>query len=189
MEKLSKKIKQIPKSYFSLVDIEKVSDLKGASLKQALSRLTRRGEIFRLVKGVYANDLSQVNWEKMAQEVYASSYLSFEWVLGQSGVLSQKPLHLTFATAQRSRKIEVADMVIYYHHLQPKMFWGFGNKEGVLTAEPEKAFLDLAYLSINGYAKFDPEEMNLSLLDRKKIKQYLRRISYNNLTDLVDKVI
>lgn len=189
MEKLIKKIKLIPKSYFSFADIRKISWLNNNSLKQALSRLVKNGEIFRLIKGVYANDLAKVDWEKLAEEIYAPSYLSLELILGQNGILSQKPLHLTLVTTKRSRKIEIAQNIIFYQHLQPKMFWGYSNENGIWAAAPEKAFLDLAYLSLNGYAKFDPEEMNLELLDKKIIQNYLNRIGNPKLTKLVNSLL
>lgn len=147
--------------------------------------MTKNKEIIRLYKGVYTSDISNVNWENFAIEMYSPSYLSFEWVLARHNILSQKPVSLTLATAERSKKIITPQNFIIYHHLQPKLFWGFNKEENYLIAEPEKAFLDLAYLSLNGYAKFDVEEMNLELLDRIKLKKYLRRIDYQRLNNFL----
>jgi hypothetical protein len=74
---------------------------------------------------------------------------------------------------------------IIFRHIQPKLYWGYILKDDYLIAEPEKAFIDLAYLSLNGYAKFDKEEMNLDLLDRKKIKSYLKKINSKRLNLLL----
>ena len=185
MIKLIQKIKSIPKSYFSFADLKKISNLSDESLKVAISRMIKNREIIKLRKGIYTLDISKISWENFAIEMYSPSYLSFEWVLAKYNILSQKPVNLTLATAKRSRKIITPQNVIIYHHLQPKLFWGFTREENYLIAEPEKAFLDLAYLSLNGYAKFDTEEMNLELLNKIKLKKYLRKIDCQKLNNLL----
>jgi len=185
MAKLIQKIKNIPKSYFSFADLKKISDLSGESLKVAISRMIKSKEMTKLKKGVYTSDISMVNWENFAVETHSPSYLSFEWALARHNILSQKPVNLTLATSKRSKKITTPQNIIIYHHLQPKLFWGFVKEDNYLLAEPEKAFLDLAYLSLNGYAKFDAEEMNLELLDKIKLKKYLKKINHKRLDDLL----
>lgn len=185
MAKLIQKIKNIPKSYFSFADLKKISDLNDGSLKVAISRMIKNGEITKLKKAVYASDISKINWENFAVETHSPSYLSFEWALAKYNILSQKPVNLTLATTKRSRKITTLQNIIIYHHLQPKLFWGFIKEDNYLLAEPEKAFLDLAYLSLNGYAKFDAEEMNLELLDKVNLKKYLKKIGCKRLNNLL----
>lgn len=146
--------------------------------------MIKSGKIIRLTKGIYTLDVSKINWGNFAVEMYSPSYLSFEWVLAKYNILSQKPINLTLAASKRSKKIITPQNIIIYHHLQPKLFWGFVKEENYLIAEPEKAFLDLAYLSLNGYAKFDLEEMNLELLDKVKLREYLRKINYRKLNRL-----
>lgn len=189
MTKLMQKIKAIPKGYFSFVDLRKISDFGDASLKVAVSRLIKTGQIIKLTKGIYALDINKVDWENFSLDVYSPSYLSFEWALAKYNILSQKPMNLTLATAKRSKKIITSQNIIIYHHLQPKLFWGFVKEENYLLAEPEKAFLDLAYLSLNGYAKFDIEEMNLSFLDKDKLKKYLKKINCLKLNNLIIRFI
>jgi len=187
MTKLIQKIKNIPKSYFSFIDLKKISDFSDESLRVAVSRMARRGEITKLSKGIYTSDISKINWEEFAMEMYSPSYLSFEWALAKHNILSQKPVNLTLAVSKRGRKIITPQNIIIYRHIQPKLFWGFIKKENYLIAKPEKAFLDLAYLSLNGYAKFDVEEMNLGLLDKAKLRKYLKKINYQRLNNLLSK--
>ena len=130
-------------------------------------------------------DISKISWENFAIEIYSPSYLSFEWALAKYNILSQKPINLTLATSKRSKKNITPQNILIYHHLQPRLFWGFVREENYLIAEPEKAFLDLAYLSLNGYAKFDTEEMNLELLNKIKLKKYLKKINYQKLNNLL----
>lgn len=186
MNKLMQKIKLIPKNYFSFADIRKISGLKEQSLKVALSRLAKDGQVTRIGRGFYSLDAAKINWGKIALEIYGPGYVSFESVLADHGILSQKPSNLTIATTKRSRKMETAGLLIFYRHINPELFWGFSNQDGILTATPEKAFLDLAYLSLNGYAHFDVEEMNLDLLDKKRLKEYLNKIDNRKLDKLVN---
>jgi len=187
MTKLIQKIKNIPKGYFTFTDLKKISNQRDNSLKVSISRLVKSRQIFKLSKGVYALDISKVDWENFAIDVYSPSYLSFEWALGKYNILSQKPVNLTLATVKRSRTIITARKDIIYHHIQTKLFWGFARRDSFLIACPEKAFLDHAYLSLNGYAAFDPEEMNLSLLDKNKVKKYLKKFNSVRLNNLIAK--
>ncbi len=186
MNNLEIKLNRIPKSYFSFADARKVARLDDASLRVAISRLVKAGKIISLTKGYYCQDLAKLDFPRLALEIYAPSYLSFEWVLGQTGILSQKSYALTLATAKRARQIEIAGTTLIYRHLQTDLFFGYEIKDGYLIAQPEKAFLDLAYLSLNGYAKFDAEEMNLTLLDENKIKNYLKKFGSKRLNTLIN---
>jgi len=185
MEKLMEKINKIPKGYFSFADLRKISALDDGSLRVAVSRLVKSGKITGLVKGIYSADISKISWERFAIENYAPSYLSFEWALGRFDILSQKTYSLTLATTRQTKKTSTPAGAIIYRRLKPELFWGYRKEEGCLIAEPEKAFLDLAYLSLNGYAKFDPSEMNLGLLNKKKINVYLKKINSKRLLSLI----
>lgn len=182
MSRLQKKISAIPKATFTFADIRKVADMDDTSLRVSMSRLVRRGMVTRIVRGVYTNDLSTVDWEKLAQELYTPSYLSFESALGRAGVLSQKSYALTLATPLRSKTIETKVMTMIYHHIQPRLFWGYRREHTILVADPEKALVDLAYLSLKGYSTFDTTEMNLTLLDPAKVTRYLKKVGSIRLT-------
>lgn len=186
MDKLLPKIKQIPKTYFSFADIQKITQLKKKSLAVSLSRLVADKKIIKIQKGWYTTSNTKLDWENFAITTYAPSYLSFEWALARYNVLSQQTVHLTLATIKRSKTVELSSGVdIIYHHIQPSLFWGYLKEKNYLIADPEKAFLDLAYLSLNGYAHFDPEEMNLTMLKKQKIKQYLAKFKQPRLNKLV----
>ncbi len=189
MSKLLQKINNIPKAWFSFADIRKITGLDDRSLAVSLSRMIKRGKLIKVAKGIYATDDSKIDWEQFAIEKYPPSYISFESALARRNILSQQPASLTAATTNRSKKMKMLKNMIIYRHIQPKLFWGYKKEENTLMAEPEKAFLDLAYLSLNGYAKFDPEEMNLDFLDKQKIKVYLKKFNFPRLTTLIKKTI
>ncbi len=181
MSELQKKIKSIPKSTFTLNDIRKVTDMNDESLRVSMNRLVKNGAVTRIVRGLYTSDPSSIDWERLAEELYSPSYLSCEYALGRVGVLSQKPYALTLATTLRSKTVETPFATIIYHHMNPQLYWGYTQDQNILIAEPEKAFLDLAYLSLRGYASFDPDEMNLALLNPARINQYLKKFESTRL--------
>jgi predicted transcriptional regulator of viral defense system len=189
MSKLLKEIKKLPKEYFSYRDLRKISGLDGDSLKVALSRAVKAGEITKLVKGLYAADPDLVPWENLAVNIYSPSYISFESALNYHNILSQQAIGLTLATDKRAKELNIHNQIIVYRHLKPDLFWGYKKVRNFLLAEPEKAFLDLAYLSLNGYGRFDLEEMNLKLLDGKKLKNYLKKFKSAKLNKLVAPIL
>jgi hypothetical protein len=185
MEKLINKIKKIPRNYFSLADIRKISDLDDNSLKVALNRLVKNQELIKISHRLFSLDDSKINWEQLAVGIYGPSYLSFEWILAKNNILSQQPVNLTLATSKRSKSMETSRNIITYHHLRNNLFWGYEKNDKIVSAFPEKAFLDLAYLSLNGYAKFDINEMNLKYLDKKKIKIFADKFKSARLIKLL----
>jgi predicted transcriptional regulator of viral defense system len=189
MNKLKQEINKIKKDYFTFADLRKISDLDDASLRVAASRMLKSGEIKSLAKGLYCRPDAILDLPKIAVEIYGPSYLSFEWVLSRAGILSQQAYGITLATAKRARQISLGEAVIVYRHIRSDLFFGYRLEDGYLIAEPEKAFLDLAYLSLNGYAKFDPEEMSLAGLDKARIKKYLKKFKSKRLEKLVGKVL
>ena len=184
-----KKLNKIKKNYFTFADLRKIADLEDASLRVAVSRMIKAGEIIKLAKGYYRFSEVVLDMPKIALEIYAPSYLSFEWALGQVGILSQKSYSLTLATTKRAKQISLDETNIIYRHLQEDLFFGYVLEGEYLMAEKEKAFLDLAYLSLNGYASFDAQEMNLELLDKKKVREYLERFRSGRLKKLIEEVL
>lgn len=189
MNTLLKKINSIPRRYFTFADIRKVAGMSDESAQVSLCRMVKAGDLTRIARGVYTDDITAVDWEELAEHIYAPSYLSFEWVLARYGVLSQQPMALTLATKKRARVIDSPYKTIIYHHLQAKLYWGYTQENKALIAEPEKALLDLAYISLNGYGSWAPDEMDLSSLDTQKIARYLKKMNDNRLTRLIGKMI
>lgn len=186
MSKLLNTIKKIPKGYFSLNDLKKISPLTEASLKVSLNRLVKSKHIVKLGHKLYALNISNIDWDKLSCEIYAPSYISFETALAYHNILSQQPLHLTLATPKRSKVISALDKNIIYHHLKRELFWGFYKINNILLADAEKAFLDQAYLSLNGYAKLDPGEMNLKLLNKAKLIKYCKKSKNKKLKKIIN---
>ncbi len=191
MKKLIKKIEKINKGYLYYSDILKLSDLKENSLRVKLSRMVKNEELQKIGNGLYSMNINKVDYEQLSCEIYSPSYLSLEYVLAISGVLSQQPSNLTLVSLNRARKIDIDGRMIIYQHISESLWWGYEIKDNVLIAKPEKAVIDLVYLSLNGYADVDWEEMNLDNLDKKILKKYLNKLKKVNKKkgERVEKII
>lgn len=77
--------------------------------------------------------------------------------------------------------IDVTQVVREYWEivLLKELFFGFDLKDGIYTATPEKALLDLLYLSSLGKAEIPVDEMNFKSLSKKIIFQYAERFPVN----------
>jgi predicted transcriptional regulator of viral defense system len=100
------------------------------------------------------------------------SYLSFEAALSRYGILSQIPYAVTFATPQRSRRLVLGDTTVEFRQLKRALFFGYTLESGLYVAEPEKALLDQLYMASRGLASLAWDELDLSMLDRERLRAY-----------------
>jgi predicted transcriptional regulator of viral defense system len=172
-----KKLRSFDKSYFTLADLEKILGMGRDSLYVTLNRLVRTGVLIRLRRGVYQPEFQVIGLEKVANELYYPSYLSFESALSIYGILSQIPYTLIFATVRRSKKITLSGREVEYRQLKKDYFFGYVLRNGIYIAEPEKAVLDQLYMLSKGKASADVSEWSLVGLDKKKFLKYSRIFS------------
>jgi len=167
------KLKKIDKEFFTFSDLKKIWQKKENSLKVVVLRLVKRGKIKRIYKNFYFLPEKIPNLEKIANQIYFPSYLSFESALSKYGILSQIPYILTFATFLKTKSIKILDTKIEYRKLKKELFFGFKKEKEIFIALPEKAILDTLY-----FISLGKSEINLKNLDFSKIKKE-RLISFS----------
>lgn len=163
------------KSYLTVADLEKVLDFKRESLYVTLNRLVRSGILVRLARNIYGFFTQTSDIEKIANEIYFPSYLSFESALSQYGILSQIPHTQTFATTRNTKKMTIAGVEIEYSHLKENLFFGYTLKNNRYIAEGEKALLDELYMVSMGKRTINIEELDLRDINRGKMAEYAKR--------------
>lgn len=184
---LIKKLQSLDKGYFTMADMEKVTGLPRESLKVALNRLTERGVLTRIKRGIYQLGFSPVDVPKVANQLYYPSYLSFESALSRYGILSQVPYTQTFATPKRTKRMTLWGTDAEFRQLKKELFFGYKMEDGMYLAEPEKALLDELYMVSRGKARIDIEELDLRDVNEKKLERYAAKFpSY--VIGLVDKI-
>ncbi len=75
------------------------------------------------------------------------AYVSLQSALSLHGMISQVPHVVYVASLSPTRRIETAFAHFSIHHLAPSFFGGFDVVNGVSLARPEKALLDVLYLT------------------------------------------
>jgi len=137
--------------------------------------LVKDGVLIRLKRGVYQPVFQDRKLEKVANELYYPSYLSFESALSRYGILSQTPYVLTFATSKPSKRLNLGDKEVEYRQLKKEYFFGYILENGIYVAEPEKALLDHLYMISRGLSADQISELSLIGLDKNKLIKYSRK--------------
>ena len=182
-----KKLTSFNKPYFTVADLEKVLTLPHKSLLVTLTRLVKAGVLIRIRRNLYTVFTSSCDVEKISNELYYPSYVSFETALSHYGILSQIPYTTTLVTLRPSRKIEISGNEVEYSNLKKDLFFGYKNENGRYMAEPEKALLDELYMMSRGHKNINIEELDLRDIKIDKFVEYAKRFQ-EYILDLVNKV-
>lgn len=134
------------KGLFSLSDLVLLTGDRRSSLTVQLSRLVASGVIERPARGWYANPFAPPSDEEVAMVIRRPTYLSMEYALSRSGILSQRVHVLTLVTTRLPYTYRSGDAVLEYHQVKRSLFRGYVSEGDVQVAEPEKALLDLIYV-------------------------------------------
>jgi predicted transcriptional regulator of viral defense system len=172
---LLKLLQKINKPFYSIADLEKITNLPRNSLYVALKRWVTGGIIERVAQGIYVPMGSNISLENVASQLYIPNYLSFESALAKYGVLNLIPYTLTFATTRKSRKYTLRKQAIEFRQIASELFFGYETKNGIWIASPEKALLDEVYFMVRGKATLDFDELDIKKLSIKILKDYSKR--------------
>ena len=172
--KILEKIKEFPKTLFSVDDLGKILNIKEKSLRTVIYRLSRRGVIRKLGAGWYSIYGTIVTPEQIASQIYHPSYLSLKTVLSKDGIINQIPRQIYSISLNKSYKIKINGVFLVYRQIKRELFFGFYQKENQYMAYPEKALLDLLYFISRGIETVSFEELDLSRLNRKKLFQWVK---------------
>lgn len=137
-------------------------------LTQSLHYYVKEGKLRNPRRGVYTKLKYDVL--EMACSLFRPSYISLEYVLQRAGIVFQWDDSIT-SVSYLSRTVEVDDRKYQYRKISPELWMGMEGIEqhdNVAIAIPERAFLDMIYLSA-GNCYFD----NLHSLSVKQIRALL----------------
>lgn len=178
---LIKAVREMP--HFDLAAIVQLAGEPRQSLRMQLSRLIRQRKIISLRRGMYVlGELYRKvnpNPAVMANRIYTPSYLSFHWALGYYGVIPEKVVLFTSATARVPRLFKNEFGSFQYKHIKPDCFTGYQtvdiDGQKVLIAVPEKALLDLWHIENREWTTERMASMrfqNFEIVSRKKLEKY-----------------
>ncbi|OIP87193.1 hypothetical protein CO168_03340 [Candidatus Shapirobacteria bacterium CG_4_9_14_3_um_filter_36_12] len=164
-----------PKTVFTLEDIAMLWQLPNTnSTMVRLSYYAKNGDLMRVRRGVYVKN-KQYNKTELATRIYAPSYVSFETVLAQNGLIFQFQSKIQIAS-YLGREVEIDGQIYLYKKIKDAILAnsiGVNNVNETSVATCERAFLDTLY--INDDYHFD----NLRSINWNKVFDILP--IYNNL--------
>ena len=173
---LLERLKLVPKSYFSFVDLKKFYTGKEENLKVVVHRLVNQKRLYRLLRGYYTLNLTLMDWEQFACELVQPSYISLEYALHRYGIIDQIPTRITLVTPKKGREFtELPGQILEYSHLSPNFYFGYKVDDNTLIAEKEKALLDELYLISLKKRHLSIESLDLSMLNKKRFYQWLEK--------------
>ena len=158
-----------PKTIFSTKDVALLWDEERENTVSArLNKYVKAGKLIRVRRSLYAKDKNYDRFE-LATKIYTPSYISFETVLAKAGVVFQFYGQIIIASYV-TREVGVDDQTYSYKRVRDSILTnptGIEAKNNYHIATPERAFLDVIYLSKNYH--FD----NLSSLNWDKVFEIL----------------
>lgn len=153
MDNLIAKLYQSSKTVFTnkgLALIWTESDRKNLNAKTAY--YVRQKALVRLTRGVFAKN-KDYDQRELAISIFAPSYISFETVLRDSGIIFQHYDSIFVASKWPQTKI-VGNQTIVFRKLKDIILFnptGIKSDGNYSIATPERAFLDMIYLFPNYY--------------------------------------
>lgn len=149
-------------------------------LTKSLYYYANEGRILNPRRGVYTK--LKYNVQEMACSLFRPSYISLEYVLQRAGVVFQWDESVT-CVSYLSRAVEVDGNQYQYRKISPELWIGMEaieQMDNVAIATPERAFLDMVYLSA-GNCYFD----NLRPLSVKQVRKLLHLYRSQKLNERV----
>lgn len=158
-----------PRSVFNVQSLRMLTESEDSQkLTKSLHYYVKEGKIRNPRRGIYTK--ATYDEKEMACSLFRPAYVSLEYVLQRCGVVFQYDDAVT-CVSYLNRSVEIDEKTYRFRIINPE-FWigmeGIDQHDNILIATPERAFLDMVYLSA-GNCYFD----NLHPLNKTKIKQLL----------------
>ena len=153
-------------------------------LTQSLHYYVKEGKIRNPRRGIYTK--SSYDEKEMACSLFRPAYVSLEYVLQRNGIVFQYDDTIT-CVSYLNRIVEIDEKAYQFRIIKPQLWIGMDGIEkhdNILIATPERAFLDMIYLSA-GNCYFD----NLHPLNKTKVKELLPIYQSKALTERVTEIL
>jgi hypothetical protein len=174
MDSLITKLYQSPKTVLTNKDLALIwRENNEESLYAKTAYYVKQKALIRLTRGVFAKN-KDYNLKELATSIYTPSYISFETVLRETGVIFQH-YETIFVAAKWPKTLTIDKNVITFRKLKDLVLFnpsGIISQDNYSLATTERAFLDMIYLFPNYY--FD----NLKSINWGKCEELVK--IYNN---------
>jgi predicted transcriptional regulator of viral defense system len=172
--------------YFDMPTVRRLSGQAPNQVRTQVHRWLKTGKLLALRRQMYtladAYRRVPISTARLANDLYLPSYLSGLWALGFYGLIPEKVVVHTSVTPRVPRRFDNAFGAFQYFHVKQEYFFGFSSvvldKQNVRLAEPEKALLDLWYLTAGEWSLEKMHGMRFQqfdLVNMKKLKVYAEK--------------
>ena len=169
------------RSVFNVQSLRMLTECEDSKkLTKSLHYYVKEGKISNPRRGIYTK--ATYDEREMACSLFRPAYISLEYVLQRAGVVFQYDDTIT-CVSYLNRIAEVDEKIYQFRIINPELWIGMEGIEqndNILIATPERAFLDMVYLSA-GNCYLD----NLHPLNKTKVKQLLPLYQSKVLTERV----
>lgn|SRR3990167_1542083 len=183
MDNLTAKLYQSQKTILTNKDLALLwQETSADNLKAKIAYYVKQGTLIRLTRGVFARD-KKYNPKELATSIYTPSYISFETVLREAGMIFQH-YDTIFVAGPWPKTMTIAQTTVTFRKLKDTVLFssvGVENKDNYSIASPERAFLDTLYLFPEYY--FD----NLRSLNWERCFELVKIYSNQELTKRLKK--
>ena len=174
MSSLIAKLYQSPKTILTNKDLALIWQINNEqNLYAKTAYYVKRKALIRLTRGIFAKN-KDFNAKELATSIYTPSYISFETVLREAGVIFQHYDTIFIAGPYVLTK-KIDGLTFTFRKLKDEVLFnstGIINKDNYSIATAERAFLDMIYLFPDYY--FD----NLKSINWEKCVEMVK--IYNN---------
>ena len=174
-----------PRTVFNVQSLRMLTECEDSQkLTKSLHYYVKEGKIHNPRRGIYTK--ATFDEKEMACSLFRPAYVSLEYVLQRSGIAFQYDDTVT-SVSYLNRIVEIDDKAYQFRIINPELWIGMDGieqQDNILIASPERAFLDMIYLSA-GNCYFD----NLHPLNKIKVKQLLPFYQSKVLTERVTKLL
>lgn len=191
-------IKAMSQEKLRFITVDALQEVTGQSheaTKMALSRLNEEGVVLRIKRGLYVNNLAPDIHEYEALPYLTAphpSYVTLFSILSDQGLVDDMTPAVFGVTTGNSSGYRTEVGIYRVYHIKEEMMWGYDVKKYKhgerAVADPEKAFLDLVYLSKTPSRDISLPGNWLDIyreLDRDKFRTYVEKADMKRLANFL----
>jgi predicted transcriptional regulator of viral defense system len=142
-----------PKTEFTSKDIALLwGEQSSNSARVRLNYYVRKGDLYRIRRGLYAKD-KNYNKIELATRIFTPSYVSFETVLAKEGLIFQFYSQI-FIASYLTREINIDGQAYCFKQMKRHILTNpddIEHKDEISIATKERAFLDILYVNNDYY--------------------------------------
>ena len=176
---------------FSPADFQRVF---GVSLRATQEFIKDHCEdlFLKIRNGLYALRADPPAGEAIANQLYAPSYISFEYALARYSIIPESVYTITSATTRITREFVVNNKSFVYSHIKKQVYRGYRTEKmgdmTVLIAEPEKSLVDYLYF-VDLKRKTLNERLDVRRVKKKAVMEYAMLFGRKSLIKLVKEIL